>query len=233
MIRHAPPDAVLCRRLSKHYRSAAGEVRAVQEIDLSIKAGTLTILAGPSGCGKTTLLSLIAGLLTPTAGSVSILGTRLDDLGDRRRTRFRRRRIGFVSQQHNLLPSLSAAENAAVPLAVAGWFKRRALVKARRALQQVGLADRADALPRQLSGGQQQRVGMARAIVHDPQLIVCDEPTSALDHVTGRKIMQTLAEIASDRGRTVLVVTHDVRMFPYADRVVHIEDGRIKETDAC
>jgi putative ABC transport system ATP-binding protein len=232
MIQHAVSNTILCEGLSKTYGSRAAQVRAVSEIDLVIKRGTLTILAGPSGCGKTTLLSLVAGLLAPTTGTVSILGQRLDRLSDRGRTRFRRRQMGFVAQHHNLLPTLSAAENAAVPLTITGWFKRRALDKARGALEQVGLADRSDALPCQLSGGQQQRVGIARAIVHEPPVVVCDEPTSALDHETGRRVMQTLSEIASFQQRTVLVVTHDVRMFEFADRIVHMDDGRILEVQA-
>jgi putative ABC transport system ATP-binding protein len=200
-------------------------------VDLSVHSGELTLLVGPSGCGKTTLLSVVAGILEPTAGEVRVLGTNLTELSRRRKTEFRSTNIGFVFQQYNLLPALSAAENAAVPLVVAGTSWPKALRKAKDVLEVMGMADRMDAFPTELSGGQQQRVAIARALVHNPPLIVCDEPTAALDARTGQTIMELLRQIAVQAERAVIVVTHDPRVYPFADRIAQMDDGLVTHVE--
>ena len=191
----------------------------------------MTLLVGPSGCGKTTLLSVIAGILEPTAGSVEVLGTDLVHLSARQVVRFRGERIGFVFQQFNLLPALNALENIAVPLLIAGVRRRKALARAREVALQVGLEDRMHALPAELSGGQQQRVAIAQALAHRPQLIVCDEPTSALDHANGKLIMELLRDVAVQSNRAVIVVTHDNRVFEFGNRIAHMDDGHIEQVE--
>lgn len=220
-------EGVTCRNLSKDYGSGSALVHALRGIDLEIEPGELTLLVGPSGCGKTTLISILAGTLDPTGGEVSVLGNDLPRLPKRARAAFRARNVGFVFQQFNLLPSLTAAENVAVPQVINGWSKPRAIHRAVEILGRVGLADKVDALPAQLSGGQQQRVAIARALVHEPRLLVCDEPTSAIDARTGQAIMELIREVALEPDRVAVVVTHDARVFGYADRIVTLEDGRV------
>ena len=190
-------------------------------------AGELTLLVGPSGCGKTTLISILAATLEPTAGEVSVLGKELTRLSKREKGAFRAQNVGFVFQQFNLLPSLTAAENVAVPLVINGYSKSSAVAQAEEVLVSVGLADKVNALPAQLSGGQQQRVAIARALVHKPRLLVCDEPTSAIDARTGHAIMTLIREVALQPDRVAVVVTHDQRVFDFADRIVTLEDGRV------
>jgi putative ABC transport system ATP-binding protein len=202
-------------------------VQALRGVDFETRFGELSFLVGPSGCGKTTLISIIAGLLDRTDGELSVLGTSLDDLSPSDRVLFRRRNIGFIFQQFNLLPALTAAENVAVPLITAGMPRRRAVDQASALLAQLGLGTRLNALPSTLSGGQQQRVAIARALVHEPRLVVCDEPTAALDHASGEAVMDLLAASAVRPGRTVIVVTHDTRVFHYAHSIAHMDDGRI------
>lgn len=223
----AGQSIVVCRETTKDFRQGHVIVRALRGINLDVRAGELTLLVGPSGCGKTTLISVIAGILDSTSGTVVVMGTDLTHLSSRQKTEFRRSRIGFVFQEFNLLPALTAAENAAVPLIVAGWSKRQAVLKSVELLSKMGLAERLNALPSQLSGGEQQRVAIARALVHEPRLIVCDEPTSALDAKTGQAIMELLCRVAVQPGRAVVVVTHDPRVYTYGDRVATMEDGRV------
>jgi putative ABC transport system ATP-binding protein len=218
---------VQCRDVMKIYGRGNAEVHALRGVDLDVYAGELTMLVGPSGCGKTTLLSVMAGILRPTSGTVLALGTDLTQLSSWRRTAFRREHVGFVFQQFNLLPSLTAAENASVPLVIQGQSKRRAVAAAKELLEKLGMADRANNLPGQLSGGQQQRVAIARALVHHPQLLVCDEPTSALDARTGHTILELLRTIAVEGDRAVIIVTHDPRIFEFADTMAKMDDGRI------
>jgi putative ABC transport system ATP-binding protein len=201
---------------------------ALRGVGLEVRPGEMTLLVGPSGCGKTTLISIIAGLLRPTAGAVEVLGRDLLALPDGPLTCFRQENIGFVFQQYNLLPALTAAENAAVPLVIAGWPRARAVAHAAEVLGAVGLGDRAGSLPAQLSGGQQQRVAIARALVHEPRLLVCDEPTAALDARSGQTVMGLLRRVAVQPGRAVIVVTHDGRVFDFGDRIVHMADGRVE-----
>jgi putative ABC transport system ATP-binding protein len=218
---------VLCRNVRKHFGSGEAKVEALRGVDFETRFGELSFLVGPSGCGKTTLISIIAGLLDRTDGELSVLGTQVDELSSTERVLFRRQNLGFIFQQFNLLPALTAAENVAVPLIAAGTSRRRAIERARELLAQLGLGARLNALPSTLSGGQQQRVAIARALVHEPRLVVCDEPTAALDHASGDAVMQLLAANAVRPGRTVIVVTHDTRVFHYAHSIAHMDDGRI------
>jgi putative ABC transport system ATP-binding protein len=224
--------AVSCRGVTKVFGQGDSQVRALDGIDVDMAAGELTLLVGPSGCGKTTLISVIAGLLDPSGGEVSILGTNLTHLSGGQKVKFRSRNIGFVFQQYNLLPALTAAENAAVPLVIAGWSKKAAVAKAAELLDRLGLGARAHALPAQLSGGQQQRVAIARALIHEPRLLVCDEPTSALDAHSGQAVMELLCRVAVEPGRAVIVVTHDSRVFNFGDRIVTMSDGRVMAVEA-
>ena len=221
--------AVSCRGLGKDFGLGDTRVRALIDVDLEVRAGELTLLVGPSGCGKTTLISIIAGLLRPTAGDVDVFGAPQSRLSARRLVQFRAENIGFVFQQYNLLPALSAAENVAVPLLIARVPRREALRKARALLGEVDLSSRADALPRQLSGGQQQRVAIARALVHEPRLLVCDEPTAALDARSGKTVMDLIRRVAVQAERAVIVVTHDNRIFSYGDRIIAMADGRVEQ----
>ena len=209
------------------FDGGSGPVRVLHGASLAVPAGGVTLLVGPSGCGKTTLLSVLSGTLVATAGEVEVMGEKLSSLDDSERVRLRRRRIGFIFQQYNLLPSLTVAENAAVPLVTAGMRLAAASRRAVPILERLGLAGLMDRLPRQLSGGQQQRVAIARALVHEPSLVVCDEPTAALDAKSGRTVMELLRSVAAAPDRAVLVVTHDSRIHGFADRIVEMEDGRV------
>ena len=222
-----PAVGVACRGIAKEFGSGETRTRVLHGIDVDIGCGALTLLVGPSGCGKTTLISIIAGLLDPTAGDVSLFGTPQSQLRGNRRVDFRARNVGFVFQQYNLLPSLTAAENVAVPLLVARQPRKRAIEKAAGVLDAVGLGSRLKAFPNQLSGGQQQRVAIARALVHEPRLLVCDEPTAALDSSSGQTVMELLKSVAVHPDRTVIVVTHDSRVLQFGDRLLEMADGQI------
>jgi putative ABC transport system ATP-binding protein len=227
----AAERAVICQGVTKDFGEGEARVRALRGVDLEVHPGQMTLLVGPSGCGKTTLISIIAGLLDATAGEVTVLGQNLRQLRGRELVRFRGQYIGFVFQQYNLLPALTAAENAAVPLIIAGHKRRTAVAKASAILEAVGLADKINVLPAQLSGGQQQRVAIARALVHEPKLLVCDEPTAALDAQAGQVVMQLLRRVAVQPGRAVIVVTHDNRVFRFGDRIVYMNDGTIDKVE--
>ncbi|MFM7136100.1 MAG: ABC transporter ATP-binding protein [Planctomycetota bacterium] len=219
--------AVRVRGVTKEFGSGGAVARALRGVDLDIPYGELLMLVGPSGCGKTTLVSIVAGTLEPTAGDVVVLGQNLGRMRNGRKVKFRRDHVGFVFQSFNLLPALTAAENAAVPLLIAGWNRRQAVEAAADVLDQLGMGDRLANLPSELSGGQQQRVAIARALVHKPRLLVCDEPTSALDAQNGRITLELIQKIAVQPGRAVIVVTHDSRVYSFADRIASMEDGRI------
>jgi putative ABC transport system ATP-binding protein len=223
------PDglAVWCRKVRKHFGDRETRIEALRGIDFSARFGELSFLVGPSGCGKTTLISIIAGLLDRSGGDLAVLGTRIDDLADADLALFRRRNLGFVFQQYNLLPALTAAENVAVPLLAAGIPRKEAVDRAGALLSRLGLGSRTRALPSALSGGQQQRVAIARAFVHEPRLVVCDEPTAALDHASGEAVMELLAANAAAPDRAVIVVTHDTRVFHFAHNIARMDDGRI------
>jgi putative ABC transport system ATP-binding protein len=224
-------QAVVCRGITKDFGDGDTRVRALSGVDMEVSPGEMTLLVGPSGCGKTTLISIVAGLLNPTDGAISVLGSELRRLSGRRLVEFRAKNIGFVFQQYNLLPSLTGAENAAVPLIIAGWSRVEAVKKAAKLLDDLGMGNRANALPSQLSGGQQQRVAIARALVHEPRLLVCDEPTAALDAHSGRAVMELLRKVALQPDRAVIVVTHDNRVFDFGDRIVYMTDGRVDRVE--
>lgn len=221
--------AVRCRDVTKSYGSGDARVMALRGIDLDVRRGELLMIVGPSGCGKTTLISVIAGILDQDSGQCEVLGRELKQMGPRERTRFRGLSIGFVFQLFNLLPALSMIENVSVPLLINGMARKTAEARAGEMLQAVSLGSRLDSLPGKLSGGQQQRVAIARALVHEPKLIVCDEPTSNLDHGTGHDTMEVLRDIAKSPDRAVVVVTHDPRIFEFADRIARMDDGKIIE----
>jgi putative ABC transport system ATP-binding protein len=187
----------------------------------------LALLMGPSGSGKSTLLSILGCMLTPTEGTVRLRGDSIAGKDPEDLAKLRRENIGFVFQSYHLFPTLSAADNVRLALDVRGETRKDALDKSHAALARVGLSNKTRNYPRQLSGGEQQRVAIARAMVGDPSVILADEPTAALDTENGKAVMEILATIAKDPGRGVLVVTHDPRLVPFADRIIHIEDGLI------
>jgi putative ABC transport system ATP-binding protein len=211
----------------KSLGEGAGLVLALKGVSISLRGGELTLLMGPSGSGKTTLLSVLGCILSPTQGTVRIGGRTTAGARPGELARIRREHIGFIFQSYHLFPTLMAEENVRMPLEVRGERFPAALEKARQALTTVGLAHKFESFPRDLSGGEQQRVAIARAIVSGPSVILADEPTSALDSENGHAIMTVLADIAKDPTRAVFVVTHDPRTMPFADRIVHIEDGQL------
>jgi putative ABC transport system ATP-binding protein len=221
--------AVRCRGLAKTYGAGDASVMALRGIDLEVRRGELLMVVGPSGCGKTTLISVIAAILGQDSGECEVLGRDLKGMDQNERTRFRGESIGYVFQMFHLLPALSAAENVSIPLLLNGVPRKEAERRAREALEAVGIGDRRNDLPGHLSGGQQQRIAIARALVHDPKLIVCDEPTSNLDHVVGRGMMELLRSTAKRPDRALIVVTHDPRIFEFADRIARMDDGKIIE----
>jgi len=205
----------------------AAQVQALKGVSLALRGGELTLLMGPSGSGKTTLLSILGCMLTPTHGTVRVGGRATDGAGPEELAKIRRERVGFVFQSYHLFPTLTATDNVRLALDVRGDNSARAIGKAKDALAMVGLPHKINAFPLELSGGEQQRVAIARAIVGQPSAVLADEPTASLDGENGNEIMTILAEIAKDASRGVLVVAHDPRILRFADRVVHIEDGRI------
>jgi putative ABC transport system ATP-binding protein len=219
--------AVSCRGVTKTYVTGSAKVLALQGIDLNVRVGELLMLVGPSGCGKTTLISVIAGILDHDEGDCLVFEQNVRDMGQTQKTRYRGTNVGFVFQAFNLIPTLSVMENVAVPLLILGRSRSEAHSKAKELLTRVGLEDKFNVLPSQLSGGQQQRVAIARALVHGPKLIVCDEPTSALDADTGRMVMEILRQTALSADRALIIVTHDNRIFNFADRIARMDDGRI------
>jgi putative ABC transport system ATP-binding protein len=212
---------------TKYLGEGAAQVQALKGVSLAISGGELTLLMGPSGSGKTTLLSILGCMLTPSSGTVRVGGRTAAGARPEELARLRRDHIGFIFQSYHLFPTLSALDNVRIALDVRGAGQRRAKEAAVEALTKVGLAHKLESYPRELSGGEQQRVAIARAIVADASAILADEPTAALDSENGHAIMAVLEEIAKDPARGVLVVTHDPRTVPFADRIVRIEDGRI------
>jgi putative ABC transport system ATP-binding protein len=207
--------------------AGAGEVRALKGVSLSLAAGEFTLLMGPSGSGKTTLLSVLGCMLTPTEGTVRVRGHSTEGADPEELAKLRRDHVGFVFQSYHLFPTLTALDNVRLAMDVRGERSRSARAKSRDALAIVGLSHKLRAYPRQLSGGEQQRVAIARAIAGDASAILADEPTAALDSENGHAIMEVLSGIVRDASRAVLVVTHDPRILPFANRIVRIEDGRI------
>ena len=220
--------AVECKGVQKSYYSGQTVTPALRGIDLSIKQGELFMLVGPSGCGKTTLISVIAGILLQDQGQVLVLDNDLKTMSDKMRTAYRGSSLGFVFQSYNLIPTLSVWENISVPLLLNGGNLKDAKDKCYQMLSDVGLSGKEEVRPSQLSGGQQQRVAVARALIHEPKVVVCDEPTSALDKDTGQRIMELFRNVALANGRTLIIVSHDNRIFKFADRVAVMSDGKIE-----
>jgi len=224
-----PQPAIAVSHVSKTYGSGPAAVRALVDVSLDVAPGEVLLMMGPSGSGKTTLLSIMGGILDASAGSVRVQGEELVGLPERERPRIRRTHIGFVFQGFNLFPALTALENVALALDVRGERGPAARDRARLALARVGLADKVAAHPADMSGGQKQRIAIARALVGDPSIVLADEPTAALDSVSGRGVLDLLRALARDGGRAIVLVTHDARALAYADRIVSIEDGRLRE----
>lgn len=227
--------SVICKNVKMSFRTAAGLVDVLKGVDFEAPVGKLTMLVGPSGCGKTTLISLIAGLLSGASGAMVVFGQEVTAMSATMLVPYRLKNIGFIFQQYNLLAGLTAAENVAVPLVASGSDWSKALAKGKDLLDKLGLDAHINKLPSQLSGGQQQRVAIARALVHSPKLLLCDEPTAALDGQAGNAVMRLLRELAVTEERAAIVVTHDPRVYNFADRVVHMEDGsivKVEETSA-
>ena len=231
MTDNSPPLAVTCRQVIKDFGTGDTKVQALSGVDVDIHYGQMTLLVGPSGCGKTTLISIMAGLLDATSGEVVLLGQSRRTLRGSALVRFRAENIGFVFQQYNLIPSLTAVENAAVPLIIRGLRRSTAIERAQVMMEEVGLKDRCRSLPSQLSGGQQQRVAIARALVNEPRLLVCDEPTAALDAHSGRTVMELIKRVTVKPDRAVIVVTHDNRVFDFGDRIVSMSDGLVERVE--
>ena len=222
--------AVHCEELTKTFGAGNAAVKALRGVNLEVRNGELLMLVGPSGCGKTTLISVIAGVLRRDGGACSVFDQDYNRMSEDETTSFRGVNIGFVFQAFNLIPSLTTAENVATPLIINGMKPPAAVSHAREILAEVGFDERMmRSLPTDLSGGQQQRVAIARSLVHQPRLIVCDEPTSALDGETGHKVMELMRRLGRAENRALVVVTHDSRIFEFADRIAEMEDGRITQ----
>lgn len=220
--------AVHVRNVTKTFGTGDARTHALKGVNFDTRMGELLLIVGPSGCGKTTLLSIIAGTMEFDSGEIDVFEHHLHALTKPEITNFRRENIGFIFQQFNLIPTLTCVENICVPLLLNQVPRRTAEDRARAAMTLVGLESKHREYPARLSGGQQQRVAIARALVHEPRLIICDEPTSALDKENGAKIMELLHDVAKAPNRSVIVVTHDTRIFRYADRMTEMEDGRVQ-----
>jgi len=223
------PSGVVVEQVTKSYGSGATATQALKGVDLEVRPKEVLLMEGPSGSGKTTLLSIMGAILRPTSGQVIVGGRDIAKLSERELPRVRLEELGFVFQGFNLFPALTAQENVGIALDIRGARGAAAEARALEALRAVGLEDKARSLPRDLSGGQKQRVAIARALVGEPRIILADEPTASLDAESGRRIMELLRSLATNDGRAVVVVTHDARIFEYADRVVRIDDGRLVE----
>jgi putative ABC transport system ATP-binding protein len=223
--------AVSCRKVEKYFGEGESRIHVLRGVGFEALAGNLTFLVGPSGCGKTTLISVIAGLLDTSAGEVELFGQNTERVKPEERVLFRRKNLGFVFQQYNLIPSLTAAENAAVTLMAANVPRKEAVERSKALLVKLGLEKHLNSMPSKMSGGQQQRIALARALVHEPRLVICDEPTAALDHKTGEAVMELLANTAVHPERAVIIVTHDNRVFHFADTIAHMDDGMIIKTE--
>lgn len=219
------------KNLSKIYGSGHTQVRAVDNVSLEVNGGEIVLIMGPSGSGKTTLITMAGALLKPTSGSINLNGQDISQLSEKQLPRLRLKELGFVFQSFNLLASLTAQENAAIPLIAAGQKKKQALLKAKEALEKLGLGNRLNNLPRDLSGGEKQRVSVARALVNNPNVILADEPTANLDSKTGHEVMELLCAVGCREKKAVVIVSHDQRLKDIANRVIWFEDGKITKME--
>lgn len=219
-----------CRRLTREYRKGEEIIRPLDELNLAVPRGDFLALMGPSGSGKTTLLNLIAGIDSPTSGELVIDGSDIGKLGRKKLAAWRSRHVGYVFQLYNLVAVLTAYENVELPLLLHQMTRRERHDRIITALERVGIADRQNHFPRQLSGGQEQRVAIARAIVTDPEIIVADEPTGDLDKPSAHAVMRLLQELNQESGKTIIMVTHDPKTTEYASRTLHLEKGRLVES---
>jgi putative ABC transport system ATP-binding protein len=225
----SPRIVVDVRAVDKSFGDGPDRIDVLKKVNLQACTGEIMMLVGPSGCGKTTLLSAIAGTLRVDAGNIQVFGSALETMSGGALTRFRSTHIGFIFQQFNLIPTLSVAENVGIPLLIQGVSASKALDRSRAILDKVGLGTRWKERPNKLSGGEQQRVAIARALVHEPPLVICDEPTAALDARNGEIVLDLFRQVARSPERAVIIVTHDNRIFPYADRIARMDDGEIIE----
>lgn len=220
-------DAVTTKDLYKVYRLGETKVRALNGVDIRVEKGIFCSIVGTSGSGKSTLLNMLAGLEPPTKGEVIIAGRHIETMKENELVRFRREHIGFIFQSYNLMPTMNALENVALPLTFRGVDKKRRMEKADEMLELVGLTKYKKNRPTQMSGGQQQRVGVARALVLEPEIIFADEPTGNLDSATTREVMALMRSIVTDKGQTLIMVTHDDKLASMADRIIRIIDGKV------
>jgi len=220
--------ALQAQNVTKIYPSGTGEVRAVDEVSFELTEGELVALVGPSGSGKTTMLAMLAGLLSPSEGDIIIEGQNLSTMKEKQRSAFRRRNIGFAFQSNNLVPYLTAKQNVELVLRLNGELNSASRARAKDLLVRLGLEDRLNSLPRQLSGGEQQRVAIARSLINQPTLVLADEPTASLDTERAFQVVQTLAALVHEEDRAGIMVTHDLRMVEYADRVIQMLDGQLE-----
>ncbi|MHB0923662.1 MAG: ABC transporter ATP-binding protein [Bellilinea sp.] len=219
--------ALETRSVIKTYQSESGTIQAVDDVSLQVSAGEFVALVGPSGSGKTTMLSILAALLQPSSGQILLDGQDLAVMGDIDRVAMRREKIGFTFQANNLVPYLSAVENVELMLRLNNKLDKTGKLRARELLARLGLADRLHNLPGQMSGGQQQRVAIARALIHNPSLVLADEPTASLDTERAYQVVETFAGLIHEQGRAGIMVTHDLRMCEYVDRVLQMQDGKL------
>lgn len=222
-------EALVAQDVTKLYGEGTNAVRAVDHVSFAIQPGEFVALVGPSGSGKTTMLAMIAGLLSPTAGKIIIAGQDLQAMSERNRTNFRGHAIGFSFQSNNLIPYLNAQENVELMLRLNGKLDKKSRQRAIELLTRLGLGERLRSYPNQLSGGQQQRVAIARALIHEPSIVLADEPTASLDTERANQVVATFADLVHEQGRAGVMVTHDLRMCKYVDRVIQMMDGRVSQ----
>jgi putative ABC transport system ATP-binding protein len=213
--------------VSKIYGSGSTEIRAVDEVSIEVNAGEFAALVGPSGSGKTSMLAMLAGLLRASSGELFIDGLEIGAMSERQRTRFRREKIGFTFQANNLVPYLTARENVALMLRLNGRYDRDSLKRVEALLERLGMQDRMDNLPAQLSGGQQQRVAIARSLIHQPSVVLADEPTASLDTERSYQVVEIFADLIHENNKAGIMVTHDLRMCRYVDKVIQMVDGKV------
>ena len=219
--------AVVIKNLNKSFGEDQARIHVLKDVNVSFDYGKVSMLVGPSGCGKTTLISIIGAILSADSGNVSVLNENITSMNVDEKTEFRKKNIGYIFQQFNLINTLTVAENVAIPLLANNVAFNKAVQKAKEYLEIMGISDKANVYPSKLSGGEQQRVAIARSLVHDPKLVICDEPTASLDSATGQKTVELIKNVAASPEKAVIIVTHDNRIFKYADEMINMEDGKV------